>query len=101
MLTSIATNEAGARIGSVDAALTVTRGGRNGGGVGQGLYALADGEIHVTIRFSTSEQEGQRAVRPVIGGTGAYAAARGTLTSVDRRGTAGGDPSDETITLLP
>ena len=72
-----------------------------GGGVGHAVDALTDGEIHVMIRFSTSEQEGQRAVRPVIGGTGAYAAARGTLTSVDRRGTAGGDPSDETITLLP
>jgi hypothetical protein len=36
----------------------------------------------------------------IVGGTGAYAGARGTFTSVDRPG---GDnaPSDDTITLLP
>ena len=37
----------------------------------------------------------------VVGGTGAYVGARGTFSSVDRPGEAGGDPSDETITLLP
>jgi len=37
----------------------------------------------------------------VVGGTRAYAGARGTFTSKDRPGEAAGDPSDDTLTLLP
>jgi len=37
----------------------------------------------------------------VVGGSGAYLGARGTFTSVDRPGEANGDPSDDTIKLLP
>ena len=100
-LTGIATDPGGKRLGSLDAAVTVTKGGRSGWAVGMGAYKLADGEIHLMIRTSTREAEQTTESGSVVGGTGAYAGARGTFTSVDRKGTAGGDPSDDTITLLP
>jgi len=59
------------------------------------------GQIHVMVRTPITEREGQSDTGSVTGGTGAYAGAHGTLTSTDRGGTAGGDPSDDTITLLP
>jgi hypothetical protein len=37
----------------------------------------------------------------VGGGNGAYGGARGTFTSIDRPGEKNGDPSDDTIVLLP
>ena len=100
-LTGTATDPGGRRVGSLDVAVTVTKGGRSGWAVGQGAYKLADGEIHLMVRTSTREQDGRTEAGSVVGGTGAYAGARGTFTSVDRKGTAGGDPSDDTITLLP
>ncbi len=59
------------------------------------------GEIHVMVRTSITEGQGQSDTGSVSGGTGAYASAHGTLTSTDRKGTAGGDPSHDAITLLP
>ncbi|MEJ7798765.1 MAG: hypothetical protein WKF42_09725 [Solirubrobacteraceae bacterium] len=86
----------GARVGSLDSVGQFTVGGRNGRGVAIGIYKLRDGEIHVVTRLVLSDVSGS-----VVGGTGAYAGARGTFTSVDRPGDKGGDPSDNTITLLP
>jgi len=89
-------NAAGARAGSVDSTGQFTVGGRSGHGVALGIYKLADGEIHVVTTLVLSDVSGS-----VVGGTGAYAGVRGTFTAVDRPGEADGDPSDDTITLLP
>lgn len=89
-------NAAGARVGSVDSVGQFTVGGRNGRGVAIGIYKLGDGEIHVMTTLRFSDVTGS-----VVGGTGAYAGARGTFAAVDRPGEKGGDPSDDTITLLP
>jgi hypothetical protein len=93
------TDRAGARRGSFDAVCTVSRGGRNGRSVCEGVYALSEGEIFLQARLSFSD-EGD-ADGAVVGGTRAFAGARGTFTTVDRPGEGGGDPSDDTITLLP
>lgn len=89
-------NAAGARVGSLDTTGQFAVGGRRARGVALGIYALSDGEIHVMTRFSLGDVSGS-----VIGGTGAYAGVRGTFKVVDRPGQADGDPSDDTITLLP
>lgn len=86
----------GARVGSVDSVGQFTVGGRKGHGVAIGIYKLHDGEIHVITRLVLSDVSGS-----VVGGTGAYAGAHGTFVGVDRPGEKGGDPSDDTITLLP
>ena len=65
----------------------------------RGIYTLAGGEIHLLARLDVSE-EGDT-VGSIVGGTRAYAGARGTFISRDRRGERGGDPSDDTLTLLP
>ncbi len=85
------------RVGSLDAHCSFTRGGRRLRGVCTGIYDLPDGEIHLSARLSAEDTT----AGAVVGGTGAYVGARGTFKSVDRPGEAGGDPSDETITLLP
>lgn len=59
----------------------------------------AEGEIHILVRIPLSV-EGDTA-GSVVGGTRAYAGARCTFTSKDRPGEAAGDPSDDTLTLLP
>jgi len=62
-----------------------------------GIYDLPDGEIHLSARLSADDTTSG----VVVGGSGAYLGARGTFTSVDRPGEANGDPSDDTIKLLP
>lgn len=99
VLSGVVTDRAGARRGSIGAACTVTKGGPRGSSVCEGVYALADGEIHILARLDFSD-EGDTA-GSVVGGTRAYAGARGTFISKDRRGESGGDPSDDTFTLLP
>lgn len=90
-------NAANRRVGTLDARCAFTRGGRRLRGVCTGIYDVPGGEIHGTARLSANDD----VAGAVIGGTGAYVGARGTFTSVDRPGEAGGDPTDETITLLP
>ncbi|MBA3327867.1 MAG: hypothetical protein H0T43_06155 [Solirubrobacterales bacterium] len=99
VISAVVTNRAGARRGSFDAKCTVTRGGRNGRSLCEGVYALTEGQIFLKTRFVNSNDGDISGA--ITGGTRAYAGARGTLTSVDRRGEAGGDPSDDTLTLLP
>ena len=66
-------------------------------GVCDGIYTLADGELHLLARLSQADDlKGS-----VVGGTGAYVGARGTFASVAGSGTKGGERRDETITLLP
>lgn len=99
VLSALVTDAAGVRKGTFDVVCTTTAGGRNGRSVCDGGYSLKEGAIYLTTVFKNSS-EGD-ASGGIIGGTRAYAGARGTFVSVDRRGTAGGDPSDDTITLLP
>jgi len=99
VLSGVVTNEAGARTGSIDVTCTATVGGRNGRAVCDGAYSLREGAIYITTVFKNSSEG--NVIGAVIGGTRAYAGARGTFASVDRPGERGGDPSDETITLLP
>ena len=89
-------NAAGTRIGTLDSTSQFTVGGRRARGVAIGIYKLANGEIHFMATNTRSNVSGS-----VIGGTGAYAGARGTFTAVDRPGEKDGNPSDDTITLLP
>ena len=90
-------NTAGKRVGSLDAHCSFTRGGQRMRGVCTGIYDLPDGEIHLSARLSADETTSG----VVVGGSGAYLGARGTFTSVDRPGEANGDPSDDTVQLLP
>ena len=99
VISALVTNRAGRRRGSLHVACTVTRGGPRGSGVCEGIYALAEGEIHLLARLSFSDEADVRG--SIVGGTRAYAGARGTFISRDRRGERGGDPSDDTLTLLP
>ena len=85
------------RAGKLDVRCDFTKGGRKPRGICDGVFALADGDLFITARLTTSDT----VTGAVIGGTGAYTGARGTFTSVDRPGEKGGDPSDDTITLLP
>ncbi|MBA3261077.1 MAG: hypothetical protein H0T69_01095 [Thermoleophilaceae bacterium] len=98
---AIATDAAGKRVGSLNAVITVTNGTSKGRGVGHAIYALPDGQIHALFLTTLAENDALTEVGSVVGGTGAYVGARGTVTSVDRKGTANGDPSDDTITVLP
>ena len=90
-------NEAGVLQGTLDATGTITRGGKSFTGPAEGIYKLGDGEIYLMARLNSSNDTSG----VVVGGNGAYTGARGTFTSIDRPGTKGGDPSDDTITLLP
>lgn len=98
VISGLVTDRAGARRGSFEAACTVTRGGRRGSAVCEGIYALADGEIHLLARVAFS---GGDVAGSIVGGTRAYAGARGNFITKDRPGESGGDPSDDTLTLLP
>ncbi len=96
-----ATDPAGTRLGTIDATITITKVGSSARGIACGVYKLPGGEIHVMVRTPITEGEGQSDTGSVIGGSGAYAGAHCTFTSTDREGTKSGDPSDDTITLLP
>jgi hypothetical protein len=89
--------QAGKRAGRLDATCTGTLGGKHGRGVCEGVYDLAGGDIYVSARLTSSNNTRGA----VTGGTGSYAGKQGTFQTVDRKGTKGGDPSDDTITLLP
>jgi hypothetical protein len=93
------TDRGGARRGTFDAKCTLTRGGRNGSALCEGAYTLSEGQIFLQARFRNSDEGDVNGA--VVGGTRAYAGARGTFKTVDRPGERGGDPSDDTITLLP
>jgi hypothetical protein len=85
----------GNRVGRVDVQCAVTSGRsfRTARQVCHGAFDLADGAISLA---ATVVGDPKTVVAPVTGGTGAYAGARGQLTSVNqRRG------SNDTIELLP
>jgi len=97
VLSATVLNPTGARVGRLHATCAVTVGGRRGRAVCQGIYDLADGQMHLLVAYTGSADVSGS----VVGGTGAYAGARGTFVSKDRPGESGGDPSDDTVTLLP
>ena len=97
LFSAVLTTRAGKRVGRLDARCTITKGGAKTSGVCEGVYALAEGDIHLLARLKPEDD----VTGAVVGGTGRYAGARGTFGSKDRPGDANGDPSDETITLLP
>jgi hypothetical protein len=97
LISTLLYTTANKRVGTIDARCTFTRGGKNLRGVCDGVYDLPDGDIYLLTRLTPSDT----IAGTVVGGTGAFVGARGTFKSVDRPGEKGGDPSDETITLLP
>jgi hypothetical protein len=83
---------ANARAGRIDARCTFTKGGRKASGICDGVISLADGDLLLAVRLKTEGDVNGA----IVGGTGAYAGARGTFTSVETKGGA-----HDTITLLP
>ncbi len=94
------TDAAGTRRGNFDVDCTATKGGGTKGRiVCEGAYSLKEGALYVMTVF---KNKGDGDVSgAIVGGTRAYVGARGTWRTVDRPGDKGGDPSDDTITLLP
>jgi hypothetical protein len=91
-------DEAGARAGTLEATSTFTKGGKAARAVATGVYDLANGNIYASVLFSI---QGSTTTGVITGGDGAYVGARGTIKTFDRPGEKGGDPSDDTLTLLP
>jgi hypothetical protein len=87
-------NEANNRIGTLNVACAVTRGGRFARARSQcnGTYALRDGTLAVSAVV-----RGGKATIAVVGGTGAYEGARGSIT--DRELPRG--RTEATVHLLP
>lgn len=91
---------AGGRAGRLDYSCVSTQvGKRIGASLCQTAYTLAGDELHAVAR----PHDDDRAAGVIVGGTGAYAGARGTFTSKDRAGAneRNGYPKDDVITLLP
>lgn len=86
---------AGNRVGRLHAVCTVTRGGTFARAVVvcEGGYVLRNGALHVMVSTRLS---GDTTNGSVVGGTGAYANARGTFTSDNSE-----DDNRTTITLVP
>jgi hypothetical protein len=74
---------AGARVGRADIDCTLTGVGPNMGGLCHGVVTLRDGQIVSEFAFGPS---GATRVAAIVGGTGAYAGARG-VSIVDVHGT--------------
>jgi len=92
-------NASGRRAGTFDAACVFPKDTRRGGAaLCEGAYSLAGGDLHVAVRVEQDTVSGS-----IVGGTGIYAGARGTFTSIERpqRQASNGNPKDDTITLLP
>ena len=89
-------NTSGARIGKLHATCTMTVGGRftNAVAVCTGAYRLQAGQLQLQVLTKLS---GNTTVGSVVGGTGAYANARGTFRSVNDED----DNADVTVTLAP
>ena len=85
----------GNRVGRLHAVCTITRGGRftTAVVVCDGGHVLRKGALHVMV---VSRLSGDTTDGSVVGGTGAYANARGTFTSHN-----GEDDNRTTITLVP
>lgn len=85
----------GKRAGTLRATCTVTTGGRNGSSTCYGTLGLKGGQL---AAITTVRGEGRITRIAIVGGTGAYEGARGSVVSVSR----GSDSlfSDDTIHLI-
>ncbi len=94
VFTSPLFNEANRRIGTVHVYCAVTRGGTQRRAASQcnGTYDLRDGSL-----AASAVLEGDDAVISVVGGTGAYEGARGSITDRDLPR----NRTEDTIHLLP
>ena len=94
VFTSPLFNEANQRIGRLHVHCVITRGGPFARARGQcnGTYALRDGTLAVSAVL-----KGENPPIAVVGGTGAYEGARGSITSRDLPR----DRTEDTIHLLP
>jgi hypothetical protein len=88
--------KAGKRAGHLEATCTVTRGGKNGYGVCSGIMALAGGELALMTETSTGTH-GPDTIA-IVGGTGAYEGATGSVHSVPRGPQS--NYSDDTVHLI-
>ena len=84
-------DQAGKRVGRLDLDCVLTGTGRNMGGLCHGVLTLKEGQLVSEFAFGRS---GATRVAAVIGGTGAYAGARG-VSIVDTHGS----DSDEPFTV--
>ena len=93
-------DRAGKRAGAFDYTCSFAKGGRRARVLCTSVYTLAGGDLYVLARPDGEKEAGSG---PIVGGTRAYAGARGTFTSVERPGASesNGVPKDDTITLLP
>ena len=83
----------GKRLGDASATCSVVRARKSSEPtqICQGIFRLADGAIAVSGKLGPKDVQ-----FAVVGGTGAYAGARGTMTSTDHKTT-----TTDVITLLP
>jgi hypothetical protein len=91
------THGAGKRVGAVRGGAVLTP-GTPSLAVLTGVYTLADGELHFIAQANPAANT--RVTGSIVGGTGAYAGARGTVLSV-KRTEKGKEVFDDTLTLLP
>ena len=97
-ITSRLFDEANRRVGTLHAVCTVTRAGRNFARASlhcSGTFLLRDGTLALSVTFRGAEAA--QAGVAVVGGTGAYEGARGSVSS---RGLPG-DRTEDTVHLLP
>lgn len=91
------TDSAGRRLGAVRGGAVLTP-GTPSLAVLTGVYTLADGELHFIAQANPAANA--RVTGSIVGGTGAYVGARGTVLSV-KRTEKGKEVFDDTLTLLP
>jgi hypothetical protein len=89
--------KSGKRAGHLEATCTVTRGGKNGYSACFGVMALAGGELSLMTIALTSENGANKIA--IVGGTGAYEGASGSIHSVPRGPNS--NYSDDTVHLIP
>jgi hypothetical protein len=90
------TDAAGKRLGNVRGGAVLTPGSPSLA-VLTGVYKLAAGELHFVAQANPADNA--RVTGSIVGGTGAYAGARGTVLSV-KRIEKGKEVFDDTLTLL-
>jgi hypothetical protein len=81
VFTSDVQTKAGAHAGSLNATCMVSRGGNNGTGPCYGVYSFKGGQLMGIATLSFTNRVTQIAI---VGGTGAYAGATGTVVSIGR-----------------
>jgi hypothetical protein len=88
--------KSGKRAGHLEASCTVTRGGKNGYGECSGIMALAGGDLALMAVESTAGN-GPAAIA-IVGGTGVYEGASGSIRSVPRGPNS--NYTDDTVHLI-